>query len=217
MTTSVLNSDPRSVAALHAAFLELLPTVERYARFAFRYLKHFHDREDAIQETIALTWAWFRRLRERGKDAAAFPSALARFATRQIKTGRRLCGRESTRDVLSPTARLRHGFQVESLEGRGPNGKGSWLEYLADNTRSNVADAAAFRVDFAAWLSRLGGRHQSMIAGLVQQERTLDLARQFRLSPGRVSQLRAEYHGDWQRFHGELPAREGRGVLALSC
>ena len=36
-------------------------------------------------------------------------------------------------------------------------------------------------------------------------ERTLALAQQFGLTPGRISQKRRQYHGDWERFCGDLP------------
>ena len=39
-----------------------------------------------------------------------------------------------------------------------------------------------------------------MMAG----QRTLDLSRKYGISPGRVSQVRREFHDDWQRFCGEF-------------
>jgi hypothetical protein len=36
-------------------------------------------------------------------------------------------------------------------------------------------------------------------------ERTNDLARTHGLTPGRISQLRREFHDDWLRFIDELP------------
>ena len=39
-----------------------------------------------------------------------------------------------------------------------------------------------------------------MMAG----QRTLDLSRRYGISPGRISQLRREYHSDWLRFCGDF-------------
>ena len=38
---------------------------------------------------------------------------------------------------------------------------------------------------------------------LLRGERTSDVARQFRISPGRISQLRREFERSWREFHGE--------------
>src|SRR4051794_34782378 len=74
-------------AAGRAAFCaRVLPAVERHARFAFRHLTCAESREDAVQEAIGLSWMWFRRLARRGKDATAFPTALAGFAARAVRS-----------------------------------------------------------------------------------------------------------------------------------
>lgn len=54
-------------------------------------------------------------LAERSKDATEFPSALASFATRAAKSGRRICGQEKAKDVLSPQAQQKIGFKLDSL------------------------------------------------------------------------------------------------------
>ena len=101
--------------ALHAAFLALLPRIELHARLYFRGLRCPHRRDDAVAETVALTWRWFVRLVERGKDPLTFPTVLAAYAARAVRCGRRLCGQGGGKDVLSPLARQRHGFAVEGL------------------------------------------------------------------------------------------------------
>jgi hypothetical protein len=191
---------------LHAGFLALLPRLEAHARFAFRHYRCPHDRADALAEALALCWAWYRRLSQRGKDAAAFPTALAAFASRQVKAGRHLRGQENTRDALSPTARRRRGFAVERLPEFSTGGA-LWQEALADNTRSPVPEQAAFRIDFPAWLAALGDRDRRLAEAMATGERTFALARAFGLTPGRVSQLRRAFHDDWGRFCGaEAPA-----------
>jgi hypothetical protein len=57
-----------------------------------------------------------------------------------------------------------------------------------------------FRIDFPAWLKTLTGRERRMIRLMARNERTLDLSRQFELSPARISQLRREFRDDWLRF-----------------
>ena len=49
-------------------------------------------------------------------------------------------------------------------------------------------------------------RNRRIAVSLAVGNRTKEVARQFRLSPGRVSQLRRELHDSWQTFQGELQA-----------
>lgn len=63
-----------------------------------------------------------------------------------------------------------------------------------------VPDQAAFRIDWRAWLKTRTERDRRIIADLLAGERTLDVSHKFGMSPGRVSQLRQEFHQDWERF-----------------
>jgi hypothetical protein len=73
-----------SLDALHAGFLAILPAIQAHAHAAFRHLRCPHDRDDAVAETVGLCWEWFRRLSERGRDAARFPVTLAGLAVRRV-------------------------------------------------------------------------------------------------------------------------------------
>jgi hypothetical protein len=188
---------------LHAAFLALLPRIERHARNAFRHLGCPQCRDDAV----ALAWRWYLRLVARGKDPAEFVSTFAGYAVRAVRNGRRVCGQEAGQEVLSPRAQARHGFAVLRLPAGPTTLTGSPLEEaLLDNAVTPPPEAAAFRVDFPAWLATWPERDRRLIEALGLGERTLALAQKYGLSPGRISQKGREYQGDWQRFCGDLPA-----------
>jgi hypothetical protein len=165
---------------------------------------------------MALAWKWLIRLHERGKDAALFPSALATFAARAVASGRRLCGQERAKDVLSPRAQRRHSFAVEPLPSstrrpfddfygtvHGQQELDAFEERLRDNTMTPPPDAAAFRIDFPSWLKTRTERDRRIIDDMIQDEGTMDLANRHGISPSRVSQLRREFKEDWDRFCGE--------------
>jgi hypothetical protein len=205
-----------SVDQPHARFLALLPRLERHARVTFRGLRRPGRQEDAVQEVPALCRQWFLRLTERGRDAAAFASALAGYAARAGRSGRRLCGTERAREVLSPVAQRKGGFRVEHLPAsthspheqlyatpRGQAPLDALEERLRDNTLTPLLDQVVFRLDFPAWLRTLTGRERRLVRALARGERTQDLSREFDLSPGRVSQLRRAFRDAWLRFHGE--------------
>jgi hypothetical protein len=206
-----------SPSRLHAAFLTILPRIELHARVYFQGIRCPQRKDDAVAETVAVSWRWFVRLVERGKDPLAFPVALASYAARAVKCGRRLCGQESGGDALSSLAQQRHRFRAEPLphstasrhEERyshvyGQRQRDAFEERLRDNTQTPVPEQVVFRIDFPEWLTTLSSRERRLVREMADGERTLDLSKRFGLSPARISQLRRELHNDWRRFLGDL-------------
>jgi hypothetical protein len=203
--------------AQQAHFLQLLPRIELHAQIRFGFLRCPGRREDAIAEVIAVAWKWYLRLVELGKDVDEFVMVLADFAVRHVRSGRRLCGQEKAKDVMSPRAQRLKGFTVERLPSsilRSHNALYSdphsqdlidaFEERLRDNTQSPVPTQAAFRIDFPAWLSRLGQRNRAIAEDMALDLGTFELADKHKVSARRISQLRRELHQDWRRFHGEV-------------
>jgi hypothetical protein len=188
---------------LQAVFLAvILPRVEQHARVSFRNLAPA-EREEATAEARGLAWRWFLRLAARRKDATRFPTAIATFAARAVRSGRRVCGQEPARDALSPLAQARRGFTVIGLPDGRSLGGNVLDDALRDNTRTPPDEQAAFRLDFPRWRRSRCARDRRLIDALMAGGRTLDVARGFGLIPGRVSQLRRAFHDDWRRFCGE--------------
>src|SRR5262249_45955316 len=109
-----MDTPARSPDELHAAFLTILPRIELHGRCFFRHKKG-EKRDEAVAEMVALAWKSFVNCARNGKDATTFPMALARFAAQAVHNGRRLCGQEKIKDVLSPRAQQEHNFTVVSL------------------------------------------------------------------------------------------------------
>jgi len=190
--------------AIQAVFLTLiLPKVESHGQVAFRSMKCHDRREDAICEMVAIAWKWTLRLVERGKDVAQFPTAIATYAARAVKSGRRLTRQEKPNDVLSPLAQKRRGFAVASIPCFSMVSPNPLSEALADNTQTPPDEQAAFRIDFPAWLSSQDDRRRRIAEDLMMGERTLDVADKFGISGARISQMRREFMEDWSRFCGE--------------
>src|SRR5262245_26396479 len=151
-----------SFGELLERFQEALPVVERVARFHFRHLRCADARADTVQEAVGLAWAWAGRLARRGRDASRFPTALAAFACRAVRCGRRVAGQEKARDVLSAVAQRRHGFAVTSLPTYNALAGTAVEEALADNTVTPPPDQVQFRVDFPDWHGGYGRRDQQI-------------------------------------------------------
>jgi hypothetical protein len=219
LNTDSLPTAPVTLAALHEHFLAILPRIETHARVTFRALRCPGRRADAVAETVAVAWCWFVRLERQGKNVDEFVSALASYAARHVRSGRRLVCSEKAKDVLSPVAQHRHGFQVRPLasstqcshetlygEPHGQDQVDALEQHLRDNTHSAVSELAAFRIDYPAWLRRLGPRQRAIVADMTLAHSTGELARTHKVSPARISQMRREFYEDWRRFHGEAPA-----------
>jgi len=210
------SSNPASPSSLHLAFLNLVPLIETHGRVVFRFLKCQDQREDALAEMLALSWRWFVRLVQQGKDPTAFPTAIATFAARAVKSGRRLARMERPQDVLSQRAQRLHGFRIESLpiatrashenlfaSPHGQKRSDAFEERLRDNTITPVPEQVSFRLDFPAWLQTRTYRDRRVIEDLLAGERTIDVADKHGLTAGRISQLRRDFMEDWQRFTGD--------------
>jgi hypothetical protein len=205
---------PPHSAALHAAFLSILPRIELHGQLAFRGVLCPQRRADCVAEMVALCWLGFVRLVQRGKDPLAFPVVLATYAARQVRCGRGLCGQEKGRDALSGLAQRGHGFKVEPLPHSatsydrlgavgGQRKQDVLEELLHDNGQTPVPEQVAFRLDFSAWRRAHARRTRRLVDDMMLGERTRELARKYGLSPGRISQLRRQLHNDWRRFCGE--------------
>jgi hypothetical protein len=203
----------QSLSQLQGAFLDIRQRILTHARICFCDVPCPERRAEYEAEVVALSWKWFCRLAECGKDARHFISALATYAVRAVRSGRRLCGQLPAQDVLSEAAQKRHGFRVEYLPVStrksfddlygvvgGQRKIDVMEERLQDNTQSPVPDQAAFRCDFPVWLGRWSERDRRLIQDMARDERTTDLADKFKMSPGRISQLRREFHEDWEQF-----------------
>ncbi|HKB37470.1 MAG TPA: hypothetical protein VKD72_13570 [Gemmataceae bacterium] len=215
-TSSAPRSQSTSIEGLHAVFLTLLPRILLRGEIVFRHTKCPHQKEEFLCEMLALTWKWLLRLTEHGKDPLQFPTAIADFAARAVKAGRRLCGKHKGKDVLNPLAQQRHDFVVELLpsstcrshESRysvplGQRTQDVLEERLQDNRQTPVPEQVVFRLDFPAWVGSRSERDRRVIDDLLQGERTLDVADKHGLSPGRVSQLRREFMASWEQFCAE--------------
>ena len=221
----------QSLSELQDAFLDIQQRIVTHARIYFRDVPCAQRRADYEAEVVALCWKWFCDLARRGRDGGQFIFALATYAARAVRSGRRLCGQLPAKDVLSEVAQKRHGFQVEYLpvstrksfeEVHGTVGVGGQRkmdvmeERLRDNTQSPVPDQAAFRCDFPVWLGRWSERNQRVIEDMARDERTTDLADKFKMSPGRVSQLRREFHDDWEQFCADPEEVNGEAKETVS-
>jgi hypothetical protein len=153
------------------------------------------EREEAGQAILANAALAFARLAERDRTHLASPIPLVRYGLKQFHSGRLVGGRTSSNDVGTKNCLRMHGCRVEPLE--------TWKASLVDGRGMTPADIAALRIDFGDWFKSLSARDQQLASELARGESTSAVSKMFRITAGRVSQLRRELYESWQRFVGE--------------
>jgi DNA-directed RNA polymerase specialized sigma24 family protein len=201
----------KAAEQLKADFLCLLPDVDRYATYVFRRCRQA-DREELVSETIARVWLSFVRLSARGKDPKKVFRPLLRFCVLAVKDGRRVGARRNVRELCHRAKR--DGLRICSLEDQDDKSGSPWKEILAETKAFSPAETAAARVDIEVWLRSQSARNRSIAKLLAVGERTSAVARRFRVSCARISQLRNELRESWEQFQGS-PAETENGLAAI--
>jgi hypothetical protein len=210
-----------SLASAQQQFAATLPAVEDAVHFAFRGRLRPQEYEEALAEARAAAWSAWHGLIRKGKDPVEVGvTGIANNAIRNVRQGRRIgnrtCGRGAM-DVFHRKAQAAGGFKVLSLDrdaARGPGpGSDVWRQWLAEDNRVSPADEACFRLDFAAWLGGLPEKKRRVAELLAEGHEPGLVARIVGVSPARISQLRTELAGSWERFQGR-PLSPRRAILA---
>ena len=178
----------------------MLPIIVRHAKFSFRRLRP-EARSEAVQEVVANCCRAYLRLVELGKTSLAYPNVLARYGVKQVRDHRKVGGKLNVHDVLGKYCQSRKHVVVERLDRRD-NDENSWYQILVEDKTAGPADTACSRIDFGDWLGQLPRRNRRIAEFLSLGHRTDDTAHKFRLSSGRVSQLRKSLESSWKEFSG---------------
>lgn len=194
----------KAACSWHQAFEPMIPAIRQQARYAFRNMRP-EAKADAIAEVLASCCCAYARLVERGMAHVANPSALTRYAVRQFRDGRRVGNKLNVRDVTSEYCQRRKRITVERLD-QFEHKTGKWNQVLVEDRHAGPADTAAARIDVGDWFRGMRPKVRRVAQALAIGERTKDVAKKFKLSAGRISQLRSEFYASWRDFQGEAEA-----------
>ena len=153
--------------------------MQKAEAYAKRVFKDPHQIADAIST------AW--EFAQAGKGT---PATIAAYAVRRVRSNRqhgqstRMVDHSDSRNAELKPKRL--GFDLELISRPG----------------DDPAEIAAFRVDFAAWLETLDRSLRRTVLLMASGEQTSQLAKRFRLSAGRISQIRKLLNGKWLEYQG---------------
>jgi hypothetical protein len=179
-------------------FLEMLPTLLRVIRHRLRNQPR-RDREELAAEALAAAFLMYVRLVRRGKQDLAFPTPLGTYGARQAIDGRQVGNSTNVKDLTSRSCQRRKGVSVTSLN-RYDQRDERWKDIVVESKNAGPAEVAATRIDFADWLRSLKPKQRRIAKLLATGESTRNAAKKFRVSPGRISQIRAELLAAWESF-----------------
>jgi hypothetical protein len=193
-----------SAASQEETFLVLvLPPIKSLSSRIFRKLPP-SEREEAEAAATALGWVMYLALVSRGKDPAKFRKRFAVGVVSRVCEGRLVGSRMRCHDPFSRAARRRYpAMTVHYLGCPRQSSDADWQQLLVEKRNAGPAETAAVRLDFEAWLSRMPARRRRIAESLATGSCTRDVARQFNVSSGRISQIRNEFFRSWLVFQGE--------------
>ena len=181
-------SEGQGIQTAQRQFVDMVPEIQCRARITFRHLNP-EAKEEAVAEVLAMCWQNHMQCILRGKAVPA--SSLAHYATKSLKSGRALCGQNST-DVLAPRTKLRGRATVERLN---VSADGWWdrSEALEDRrTWEQPYERVRIKHDYGAFLHRpeVTDQEREVFNLLAEGHRTGEIAGQLDVSAPRVCQIK---------------------------
>ena len=164
----------------HAIFSAMLPRIRRCASVAFRGFKP-EAREDAITEVIANAVRGFYGLVKKGQGRTGLPHGARRLrnpASPRSSAGRQQAEHSRRAQRILPEAEAREGRAARSVRPGRERVDGDVVE----DRRAGPAETAAARIDIGEWF-RDAHRKRKIAQALAVGERTIDVAKRFRLEP----------------------------------
>jgi hypothetical protein len=200
---------PKLTREHHQQFLAMLPAITRVARQTFSDLDA-EAKEEAVAEVVATALIMFVGLVRDGREASAYPSVLAAYSIRRVRTGRQAATPRNIRDVSSMHCQLQKDVKVERLD-RYDSAEEAWTEVLVEDRHAGPAETAAARIDVGEFFRGLKPRYRKVADFLAEGNTTNEAAKRFRVSASRISKMRRCFYDGWQRFQGEPPS--GRSAV----
>ena len=192
MIVSIQNPTVQSsVQSVAPTFESMLPLLKMKFRKATTNFDSWDARDEAIQEMTAIAFTLYSRLLRQGKQEKIYATPLAQYAIYHYFNGRRVTGTSST-DASSPRTQIL--------------GRATVVNATADSfvsLRTRPSTQACFNLDYQQWRASLAPRMKNILTAILDGYTTAEIAKEFHITPGRVSQIRRELVESWYDFTGE--------------
>ena len=186
---------PQPEPEWHAVFLRMAGRIRKAARIAFRHYNP-EEREEKIQAVLCNACAAVARLAELGKLDLCYASVLSRFSIAQVKDGRITGGHLNCLDISSRYCQRLKDSSLNGSTAVSETTKTNAGKVLVPDRRCSARRPRPYRAGLRrpAAMARRAETPRPRIAQFarLRARRTCRDARKFRLTSGRVSQLRRE-------------------------
>jgi hypothetical protein len=183
-----MNEDTLNLA--RETFLAMMPELEGVLRY---WCRDTGDEESAerIAEGLALCWQSWLRQCERNRSPWRYPTAVATYAGRRVRAGRRLTGRHRA---------------AEPWNGRYGAGEGRFARVALESVDESMllappgadpAELVRSRLDYRHWLRTLTSAQKRAALILATGESTHATAKRLGVTEGAVSQMRRTLMATW--------------------
>jgi DNA-directed RNA polymerase specialized sigma24 family protein len=203
--------DSATLGALHEHFVAVFkPRIEQQAGVSFRrYSGNPEMMEELTQEALGLGWKHYLDMKLKGeKNPEEFISVFAERACQGARSGRSVNGQERARSISNPRTQIAKSFARQSLPQYDSSEHDTDLLRAIQDERDSPPDIAAYLIDTKEWLAGLPEKKREMALDMAAGETTTGLAEKYRMTLGRVSQIRRELVESNRLFHGdEGPSR----------
>ena len=172
-----------------ARFEERFPELQNKARAYFEGFKP-EAKDEAIANSMFLTWHHFTALIKKGKADDALLTSAFYFSMRQTRSGR-----------MMRTVRYGHSRELFDHARKGGETIVSGINLDAYvGRRTGVLDTVAFRLDTRAWLDSLTDHQRSRAIDLAEGRSTSECAGRWNVSEAAVSLYRRQLNRSYERF-----------------
>lgn len=153
---------------------------EHAARMAAKHFRFHPDAETLVSDAMSVAWELAQQVPDNATE-----KTVAQFAVKRVVMGRQF--RQSTRSCEGPNPLRWERPQRAELD-------------LGEVSRpgDDPAEIACFWLTFLPWLESLSALKRQVALALILGDQANAVAKQHRLSVGRVSQIRRELKEHWE-------------------
>ena len=160
------------------------------------------DSEELVEDTIATAAEMLQSLEKAGRKIPA--RSVAFYSIQRAKSGRRAY-QSGAADPLSPVFRTRNTSAIIPIDApissEGEGAHRAMTDFIASGIE-DPSETALRRIDWENFLGTLAGREKQILACIADGWRNMDIAKRFKVTPARITQLKREIADRIKAFMG---------------
>ena len=160
------------------------------------------DSEELVQDTIATAAEMLESLEKSHKKI--LQRSVAFYSIQRAKSGRRAY-QNNVADPLCPVFRTRNEAAIVPIDAPFHSDDEGSCRTMGDFISSGTedpAETALRRIDWESFLTTLAARERQILSCIADGWRNIDIARKFKVTPARITQMKGEIASSIKEFMG---------------